>query len=127
MLRKTIIIAALLPATYFWLVMLIFGDVSQPFFASLVVGGLLGIIGLIRVAWSLDSQISRGKLITQLFLSAGILSALSGIIFLVSEIAKTRGNPLLGYIAIVALLAVTIVGAFELYRISRNTSDDNAT
>ncbi len=107
--------------------MVLFGEVSKPFFASLAVGGLLGIIGLIRVGGTMGSRVSRGKLVTQLFLGAGILSALSGIIFLISAISKTRGNPSLGFVAIVALLAVTVVGAFELYRISRTTSEDNAT
>jgi len=124
MLRKTIIVITLLPATYFWVITLILG-ITQPFFASLVVGGLLGIIGLIRVGWGLGSQVSSGKLVTQLFLCAGILSALTGIIFLFSEISKTRGYPIVGLLAIMALFPVTIVGAFELYRISRIASEDN--
>ncbi len=116
---------ALLPATYFWLVTAILG-ITKPFFATLVIGGLLGIIGLIRAGWNLGSKTRRAKQVTQLFLGAGILSALSGTIFLLNYIIGKQGTGI-GVIAIVALLSVTVLGVFELYRIRRFGSEENAT
>jgi len=124
MLRKILIIVALLPATYFWLLTVILG-ITQPFFATLVIGGFLGIIGLIRAGWSLGSKTHRAKQVTQLFLGAGILSALSGTIVLIYEIVGTQSSPGIGVIAIMALLSVTILGVFELYRIRRIASEEN--
>ncbi len=125
MLRKILIMVALLPATYFWLVTAILG-ITKPFFATLVIGGLLGIIGLIRAGWNLGSKTRRAKQVTQLFLGAGILSALSGTIFLLNYIIGKQGTGI-GVIAIVALLSVTVLGVFELYRIRRFGSEENAT
>ncbi len=125
MLRKTLIIVALLPATYFWLLTVILG-IAQPFFATLVIGGLLGIIGLIRAAWSLGSKTHRAKQVTQLFLGAGILSAFSGTIVLLYEMIGAQSSPGIGVIAIMALLSVAILGVFELYRIRRIASEEDA-
>jgi hypothetical protein len=126
MLRKVLIIVVLLPATYFWVLTVVLG-ITQPFFATLVIGGLLGIIGLIRAGWSLGLKTHHGKQVTQLFLGAGILSALSGAIVLLYEIMGTQGNPSIGVIAIMALLSVTVLGVFELYRIRRIASKENAS
>jgi hypothetical protein len=54
--------------------MFLFGDVSQPFLASLAAGGLLGIIGLVRVGWTIGPQISRGKLVTHVTNSKSIIT-----------------------------------------------------
>ncbi len=126
MLRKTLIIVVLLPAAYFWLLTVILG-ITQPFFATLVIGGLLGIIGLIRAGWGLSLKTHRGKQVTQLFLVAGILSALSGAIVLLYEIMGAQSSPGIGVIAIMALLSVTVLGVFELYRIRRIASKKNAS
>ena len=125
MLRKVLILVVLLPATYFWVSTVLLG-ITQPFFATLVIGGLLGIIGLIRAGWSLGLKTHRGKQVTQLFLGAGILSALSGAIFLLYEVMGKQGISL-GVIAIMALLSVTVLGVFELYRIRRIASEENAS
>lgn len=117
MFRKTLIIITLLPAMYFWLATVIAG-ITRPFFAALVAGGLMGAIGLIRAGWGLGLKSPDGSKVTQLLLGAGVLSALSGVVFLSYYGYRTDNltAPIL-LAAIIALSAVTIVGIAEFARL----------
>lgn len=116
MLRKGLIIITLLPAGYFWLITAILG-ITKPFFALLVVGGLLGFVGLIRAGWHFGDDTPKGRRTTRLLLGVGIVSALAGVAFLVRYLVALGPDPApIGVIAVVSLLAIGAVGVVELFR-----------
>lgn len=122
MLRKALIIITLLPAGYFWLGTAILG-ITKPFFASLVIGGLLGFVGLIRAGWSFGGDTPSGRRKTRFLLGIGLVSALTGVTFLFRYLVVLGSDPApIGVVAVGSLLAISAVGVVELIR-TWGTSD----
>lgn len=124
MLRKVLIIIALLPAGYFWLITVILG-ITKPFFATLVIGGLLGFVGLIRAGWDFGVNTPNGRRTTRFLLWLGLVSALTGVTFVIRYMVVLGSNPApIGVLAVGSLLMISVVGVLELVK-TWGTSDTN--